>query len=260
MRESAILVFDIETYPDRDLVAITQGMDLEAFREQLRKRTGSDFLPPLFHVPISIAYLETDYEYSGISVRVQTATPENERSLLEFFWARVSETVGEHQRASSRGLLVSFNGSEFDVPVLELRSLKHAVRGDVRLRDPRHHFDVLSFLTDKERSRKRGLNLSTAAKAVGLPGKAMFDGSQVQAAFESGELSEIGAYCLLDVLQTYFLFLRCKLLAGMEINQYQSAVRSFSSFLSTTEDPHVRKILPNLEAFLSGLRGFPAFA
>ena len=57
-----------------------------------------------------------------------------------------------------------------------------------------------------------GLNL--LANLVGKPGKVGVDGSQVQGMFDRGESTEINDYCRCDVLDTYFVFLRTRVLLG----------------------------------------------
>ena len=57
-----------------------------------------------------------------------------------------------------------------------------------------------------------GLNL--LANLIGKPGKSGIDGSQVQDYFDSGRIQEIVNYCRCDVLDTYFVFLRSRVLLG----------------------------------------------
>jgi len=248
MTRQHILAFDVETYPDSELVEATSGTDLAHFREGLKQRTGSDFLPPVYHIPIAIAFLRVD-PVDHIDVEVHTGSLADERALIEVFWQRCNETLGTEDRATRNGtgLLVSFNGTEFDIPVLELRSLKYALRGNMLVRDPAVHFDVPLFLANYQPARRRGLRLLTLSKLTGLPGKAMIEGSQVQSYFDAGRLAEVGKYCLLDVLQTYLLFLRCQLLAGMTQSEYESAIRSLSFFLSASSDPNVKGAFAYLE-------------
>ncbi|MGA8074009.1 MAG: hypothetical protein WB995_11065, partial [Candidatus Acidiferrales bacterium] len=226
------------------------GSNLESFRQELKRHTGSDFLPPIYHIPIAIAYLKIDPEFRELSAEVLTAAPDRESSLLESFWRNCDDLLGLAEGTPNRGLLVSFNGNEFDIPVLEVRALKYALRGNVRARDSLFHFDVPFFLANYQHSRKRGLRLSTLSKLTGLPGKALLDGGQVQSRFESGGLDEIGRYCLLDVLETYLLFLRCRLLCGMSSTAYEAANRSFALFLATSHDRNIRELSPYLEESL----------
>jgi predicted PolB exonuclease-like 3'-5' exonuclease len=56
--------------------------------------------------------------------------------------------------------------------------------------------------------------LDLYAKLVGLPGKEDVAGADVGALYASGELDRIAAYCMTDVVQTWLLWLRHRLVAG----------------------------------------------
>ena len=57
-----------------------------------------------------------------------------------------------------------------------------------------------------------GLNL--AANLLGKPGKMDVQGDMVQDMYDDGRLAEINDYCRCDVLDTYFVFLRTRVLLG----------------------------------------------
>jgi 3'-5' exonuclease len=128
------------------------------------------------------------------------------------FWERV-------ERFS--GCLVTFNGRQFDLPVLELQALRYGIAapryfsdGSVqRRRYSDKHYDLLEFLTNYGASRVRG-GFDLLMRMMGLPAKGTIDGSQVQRLWEEGKLDEIHSYCRRDVLQTYRLFLRVELVRG----------------------------------------------
>jgi predicted PolB exonuclease-like 3'-5' exonuclease len=116
--------------------------------------------------------------------------------------------------------LVTWNGRGFDLPVLVLRSLRHGVpipwyfeNPDYReRRTEQGHLDLADFLAGHGAARMTGLD--AAARLCGLPGKAGVDGSQVEGLYRAGELEALRQYCLRDVAQTAFLFLRTRLLMG----------------------------------------------
>ena len=72
--------------------------------------------------------------------------------------------------------------------------------------------DLADVLTDYGASRMP--SLGALAQLVGMPGKMDIDGSKVQSMFEHGRFEEIRDYCLHDVVQTTFVFLRSELLRG----------------------------------------------
>jgi predicted PolB exonuclease-like 3'-5' exonuclease len=212
------LTLDLETVPDEELVAAVAGVPGRPYVEQLgrvvaerRARTGgrSDFLPLPYHRPVAACSLEAREEGGVVTVTDLSAWtdrggPGDEKLFLERFWERAEGAT-----------LVTFHGRGFDLPVLELRSLKHAVPAGLPAdgADPRdRHFDVKEALTRHGASQAAPLDLY--AKLVGLPGKGEVVGADVQRLYAAGDLDRIAAYCMTDVVQTYLLFLRCRLLDG----------------------------------------------
>jgi len=220
-------IFDIETRVDKRLVNETQFRgqgfsDEEAFaklRDDLLENRGSDFFPLSFHVPVSIAVGTVSGEYLLQSVETicehedgQNREDREERLVREF-WARVERF---------RGCLVTFNGRQFDLPVLELQALRygcvvpHYFGEDSMVRrrfQLGKHLDLYEFITNFGTYRIRG-GFDLLLRSIGLPGKGAIEGSQVQQLWEQGRLAEIHAYCRRDVIQTYFLLLRVELIRG----------------------------------------------
>jgi 3'-5' exonuclease len=125
-----------------------------------------------------------------------------------------------------RPTLVSFNGRSFDIPLLELSAFRFglSIPGWFNLEAKtfeQHrnrynldaHFDLQELLTNFGSSRFTG-GLNLAANLLGKPGKMEVEGHMVQDMFEAGKLAEINDYCRCDVLDTYFVFLRTRVLLG----------------------------------------------
>lgn len=238
-------VFDIETRIDKALIrsvyypkeSIT---DDEAYARACAERTeqtGSDFLPVSFHVPISIAVGIVNAEAVLTGVETLCADDYSEEAIVRDFWERV-ERFG--------GTIVSFNGRNFDLPVLELQALKYGCQAP-RYFNQRYghryryseegHYDLYDFLTNNGTHRIRG-GFDLVSRLVGLRGKGDIDGSMVQGLWEDGRLDEIHRYCREDVIQTYFLFLRVELMRGrLDGEQYDKALaqsRRFKDEIDTT--------------------------
>jgi predicted PolB exonuclease-like 3'-5' exonuclease len=117
-------------------------------------------------------------------------------------------------------VLVTYNGRSFDLPVIVMRSLCHAIAlpwyyrdRDVRYRySAEGHLDLCDWLA--EHGAARAGKLDAIARLIGLPGKLGVDGSQVEGLYRAGQLGAIQSYCLADVAQTALLFLRFRLLQG----------------------------------------------
>jgi hypothetical protein len=74
------------------------------------------------------------------------------------------------------------------------------------------HLDLCDYLADH--GAVRAGSLDAIARLVGLPGKGAIDGSQVEGLYRAGELAAIERYCVRDVVQTAFVYLRVRLLQG----------------------------------------------
>ena len=126
-----------------------------------------------------------------------------------------------------RPTLVSFNGRTFDLPLLELAAfrygLQRAAAGSTRSARATSsratattldaHLDLHDVLTNFGATRFTG-GLNLAANLLGKPGKMDVQGYMVQDLFDAGQLAEINDYCRCDVLDTYFVFLRTRVLLG----------------------------------------------
>jgi len=125
-----------------------------------------------------------------------------------------------------RPTLVTFNGRQFDVPLLELAAFRYGLSvpgwfsvAGKSFEHPRNryntqsHIDLCEVLTNFGSTRFTG-GLNLAANILGKPGKMDVQGDMVQDMFDAGRLAEINDYCRCDVLDTYFVFLRTRVLLG----------------------------------------------
>ncbi len=231
------LIFDIETRVDKELVrqvydpegALTIDQAYDKARDTLLERSNqqSDFFPVPFHIPIAIATLQADDQYRIRSLGCLGVDRHPEPELVTRFW----------QIFESTQTLVSFNGRGFDLPVLETRALKYGLPlpryfGDpqsrVNFRSSRYsdacHIDLCDLLSNYGAVYRRG-SLDVLAKIIGLPGKYLIEGEDVEYLYRQGRLKEINQYCITDVLQTYLLFLRVELFRGkLDPKSYEVAV------------------------------------
>jgi len=227
----SFLVLDIETVPDPDLVwdAAVAG-----------------FPPAPFHqvVALGVLWLDGSYELQKLGAfgGEEDAPPDESKVLEEF-----ADFIGKRHPT-----MVTFNGRRFDLPVLANRMLKHGVQfpayyagrsggPDYRYRfSDEGHMDLADVLTDYGASRMP--SLTALAQLVGMPGKMDVDGSKVQSMFEHGRYTEIRDYCLHDVVQTTFVFLRTELLRG-RLTQDEYRTRAQSLWTALEQDPRVLPVL-----------------
>ncbi len=221
------LVLDIETIADPEL---------------LWDAAKGGFPPAPFHQVVALGVLWLDSEYRLRKMGAfggDGEGPPVESTVLEEFSGFVGK---EHPH------LVTFNGRSFDLPVLANRMLKHGIPFPVYYadRDYRYrfsdagHIDLADVLTDYGASRRPSLD--ALAQLVGMPGKMGVDGSMVQGMHDEGRHAEIRDYCLHDVVQTAFVFLRVELLRGrMSPDTYRQAALDLWSKLE--EDARVKAVL-----------------
>ena len=246
-----VLVFDIETVPDvetgRALLGL-QGLDdaavLQAMAAQRQQARGNDFQPAHLHrvVGISIALRRGD-EFKVMSLGTEQ---DGEAELVRQFFGGIDKY---------RPVLVSWNGSGFDLPVLHYRALKHGVAapkywqtdGEAKWdnylgRYGFRHTDLMDVL-----ALYNGRNyapLHEMAVLLGLPGKLGMDGSQVAAAHAAGKIAEIRAYCETDVLNTWLIYLRFLLMRGQLAEpEYRAEMTLARDFLTQRDAGHWREFL-----------------
>ncbi len=248
------VTLDLETVPDEGLVAAVDGRPGRPYAEQLqallaerRARTGgrSDFLPLPYHRPVAACLLEAVEDGGLVAVtdlEAWTDRRDGEAAFLERLWARLEGAT-----------VVTFHGRGFDLPVLELRSLKLGVPAPGWFRGARRpgaaeHVDVKELLAAPGASGAAPLDLY--AKLVGLPGKEDVAGEDVGALYAGGALDRIAAYCMTDVVQTFLLLLRHRLLDGsLTPDGYEESVAEARQRLPRL---FARRLSPGEQAPLAG--------
>ena len=255
------LVFDIETVPDvaglRRVNALPAKLsDAEVLDWALQQRRaatgGSDFLPVHLHRVVAIACALRDD--TGLRIASVGAAEDSEPELIRRFFDLIEKHTPQ---------LVSWNGSGFDLPVLNHRALIHGVTAarfwdwgdddrDFKFnnylgRYHTRHLDVMDVLAMYQPRNNAGLD--AMARLAGFPGKVGLGGAEVQAAFAAGRIDEIRRYCETDVLNTYLLYLRFQLVRGtLSAGEYASEVSLAREKLAASKEPHWREFLSAWDA------------
>jgi predicted PolB exonuclease-like 3'-5' exonuclease len=220
-----ILVFDIETIPDvagirrvHDVPAELGDADVMAWYSQMRRAaSGSDFPPIALQKVVAIGCALRD----GTKLKIASVgePSDDEAELIRRFFEIVDRCTPQ---------LVSWNGGGFDMPVLHHRALIHGITakcywdwGDedrefkfnnYLSRYHTRHIDLMDVLAQYQS--RANTSLDVMAKLCGLPGKLGMDGSEVAAAVAAGRIAEVRSYCETDVLNTYLLYQRFRLMRG----------------------------------------------
>lgn len=219
------LLFDVESVADGQLISDVRypGQDLSPaeaitkYRQERLDQTGSDFIPYTHQIPVSVVVAKVTQQGQLVDIVALDSPKYRPHVITKHFW------VGWEKY--SRPTLVTFNGRSFDVPILELAAYRFGISipgwfsGERSYEQPRNrynvksHFDLQDLLTNYGASRFNG-GLNLAAMTLGKPGKMDVSGDMVQDLYDEGRLDEINEYCKCDVLDTYFVFLRCKVVTG----------------------------------------------
>ena len=218
--ETTYLVLDIETIPDRELFS---PPEMAAGIERP--------FPPLYAcrpVVIGVMWLGADLSVKRIGT---FGEGKDEAAMMADF----ADWMGK-----TRPQVVTWNGRSFDLPVLALRALRFGLdfrwyyRGEgYRYRFTEEgHLDLCDVISDHGAAKMTSLD--GAARTIGLPGKGDVDGSQVEGLFNAGQIDALRRYCLSDVVQTAFLFLRYRLVSGdLDRDTYKHAAGGMLAALET---------------------------
>ena len=248
------LVFDIETVPDAafgrrlyDLGDLADEQVAKAMFALRRQERGGDFLPLEQQrvVAISCALRKDD----GFALWSLGEPAASEGELVQRFFDGIAKYTPD---------LVSWNGSGFDLPVLNYRALLWGVQAprfwetgesetEFRYNNylQRYHWrhtdlmDVLSGFSSRNR-----VSLANMACLLKLPGKLGFAGDQVWDAYQRGDTLGIRRYCETDVLNTYLIYLRFEQLRGrLTPEGYREEIGRVRAYLSASSEPHLAQFL-----------------
>lgn len=245
-----ILVFDIETIPDvaglrriHDLPETLPDAEVVAwFTQKRRAATGSDFMPLHLQQVVAIGCaLRTGSDLKLWSIG-EPDDPEPE--LIRRFFDGVDKFTPQ---------LVSWNGGGFDLPVLSHRALIHGITAE-RFWDwgdqdrefkfnsylgrfHTRHLDLMDVLALYQP--RAGAGLDAVARLCGFPGKLGMDGSEVAAAVARGEIAEVRSYCETDVLNTYLVYQRFRLMRGeLSAGEYAKEIAMVREKVKAADAPH----------------------
>jgi predicted PolB exonuclease-like 3'-5' exonuclease len=220
------LIFDLESVADGPLVSrlryagknLSPEEAIAQYRAELMAKFETDFIPYTYQVPISIVVAKVAADFRLVDVVALDEPQFRSHVMTEHFWRGWEK----YQRPT----LVSFNGRTFDLPLLELSAFRYglslpswfnqAARSYEQSRNRYNleaHCDLQEVLTNFGSTRFNG-GLNLAANLLGKPGKMDVQGYMVQDLYNAGKVAEINDYCRCDVLDTYFVFLRTRVVLG----------------------------------------------
>ena len=243
------LVFDIESIADGDLVSKVRypgenfsAQDaIDAYCAELMEQYGTEFIPYTYHIPIAVAIIKIDAQLNIVDIVTLDAPEYRPHVITKKFW--------DGWKAYKMPTLISFNGRTFDIPLMELAAYRFGISipawfnlneksfEQSRNRyNQRAHLDLQEVLTNFGATRLNG-GLNLAANLLGKPGKMGIAGHMVQDLYREGQIERINDYCRCDVLDTYFVFLRTKVMTGdLNLEREQALIERAHQWLEEQSD------------------------
>jgi len=146
---------------------------------------------PLFSKIISIALKEFNNE-------PEVLFSPNEKQLLDEFWSKLA--------AINPDKIITYNGYNFDIPFLEVRSLINNIQPTITIEpnkwrmDSSNHYDCMLAISNK------GTFLNVAQDIVckmwGISVEEKIEGSKIEKCYFDGDWDSINHRCYQDVIQT----------------------------------------------------------
>jgi hypothetical protein len=256
--EVKYLVFDIESVPDATLIRKVKYPNIDIddvaavrrFQEEILQTSGgtSYFIPVTFQLPVSICIAKVKDDFTLCDIVSLDEPKFRPAEMTRLFWEGVENVY-------SNAKLVTFNGRGFDVPLMELMAFRYGIRASRHFKDKfasrfrygDKHFDIHDWLSNYNAIRVSG-GLNLLAKVLGKPGKMETTGDDVYDMYLQGKLKEINEYCTHDVLDTYFAFLRTRILFGeLTLEREKTILEKSREYIRSQVDriPALSKYLEN---------------
>jgi predicted PolB exonuclease-like 3'-5' exonuclease len=240
--DNKLLIFDIETIPDVEQAPsicplLVKGNSNKELKSALTECFATTFLPNFLHRIVAIGILLVSPSSSrGFEIeQLHTNVNVDEKALLSWF---LKDLVAE-----SKPIFVTYNGRNFDVPVVNLRAMKHDISAACLYENfskwegylaanSEWHKDLMHWYSGPSR---RNIGLDNIASFLQLPTKLEgVSGKEVEDLFYDCEYDTISRYCERDVIITYLLFLYEQYTRG-KITLLQRK-ESIKNLLQHTED------------------------
>jgi len=255
-----LLVFDIETVPD--VVGIRRVHDIGGhvddagvvawFSQRRRASSGSDFAPLHLQQVVAIGCVLRDA--AGVRVWSVAEASDAEPELIRRFFDGIEKYTPQ---------LVSWNGGGFDLPVLNHRALIHGITasrywdwGDddkefrynnYLARFHTRHLDLMDVVAQYQPRASAGLD--AMARLCGFPGKLGMDGSEVAGAIAAGRIADVRAYCECDVVNTYLVYQRFRLMRGeIDAGEYAQEISLVRERIAASDAAHWRAFVARWDA------------
>ncbi|OTG83197.1 3'-5' exonuclease [Acinetobacter sp. ANC 4558] len=219
-----ILIFDIETITDLKSGAHLHQLDLpaedleQALMKLRRQDAGTDFQRIALHEIVCISGLWID-ELGAMTLFSFSQENDSEAEILRKFLSIFDKR---------HPTLVSWNGAQFDLPVILFRTMYHGLaapslfdQGEIdtqkrynnyQNRYHQRHIDLMDVMAMF--NGRHFQKLDDIAHLLGFPGKRGETGYHIPAYIRTKQWLKLTSYCEGDVLNTWLIYIRWQLLKG----------------------------------------------
>jgi DNA polymerase elongation subunit (family B) len=167
------------------------------------------------------------YPYTAKCIAIGIFDVEKEKSFVYYESSKVEEWKSEDEKIQYKGLtekemlesfwritdatdqVITFNGRNFDLPFLMIRSAMLKVKATknlLRYRYGNEHIDLLEQFTFYGVTRKFNLDFYCNAFGIESPKSEDISGMEIKNLYEAGRIKDIAVYCSKDIYATYQLF------------------------------------------------------
>lgn len=147
-----------------------------------------------------ILYNSDEEEIWTIDKKNVTYKGLNETQLLKSFWDYITKS----------DKIITFNGRNFDIPFLMLRSAMLNIKPSINLISNRynitHHIDLLDQFTFYGITRKFNLDFYCHAFGITSPKSKGITGMEIKELYKAGKIKDIAVYCSEDIKATFELY------------------------------------------------------
>ncbi|MBK7980306.1 MAG: ribonuclease H-like domain-containing protein [Ignavibacteriae bacterium] len=123
-----------------------------------------------------------------------------ETELIKLFWKYITKT----------DKVITFNGRNFDIPFLMLRSAMLNIKPSINLISNRYnitnHIDLLDQFTFYGITRKFNLDFYCHAFGITSPKSKGITGMEIKELYKAGKIKDIAVYCSEDVKATFEIY------------------------------------------------------
>ena len=206
--ETRAVLFDLETIADPSVLSILPPVEPKANLkdpEKIKSDIAEKEAKRLSELGLDITtnmICCISYNLKGQIYILTNFTGDKEKVMLENFWMQIKDQVS----------FVSFNGNEFDVPVLMFRSMLLGVTPLVDISPDRYcrgnHKDLRAIITNFNKYQKGTQDF--LCKRLGCNIEPFGEGSQIQEWYDNGEFDKITTHCQIDIKMLEYLYLKMK--------------------------------------------------